>query len=84
MNTRFILSYAVAVIVTATLLGGLNVQILEIYYSLYLIEFLVLVELIAPIKSSLTRRAGPVVIAFFIGFMFIVAQRVLLILATQS
>ncbi len=82
MNNRFILSYSVAVFGTGILLGALNVQLLEVYYSLYLVEFLVLIELMASVKSSLTIRVQPLAIAFFLGFMYIVAQRILLILAT--
>ena len=84
VNNRFILSYAVAVLATATILGALNVQVLEIYYSLYLVEFLALIELMASVKSSLTTRAQPLIIAFFLGFMFIVAQRILIILTTPG
>jgi hypothetical protein len=80
VRDRFILTFAVAVFVTATLLSLLGVATLEVYYSLYLIEFLLLLELMGPYKRSLTAIMQPLAFAFLLGFVYIVAQRVLEIL----
>jgi hypothetical protein len=77
---RFILLYAAAVTLTALILSLLSVQALEIYYSVYLIEFLVLLELIGPFKKSMNTLLQPLVLAFLLGFAYIVIQRVLEIL----
>jgi hypothetical protein len=80
VRDRFITAYAVSVFAAAFFLSLLGVQALEIYYSLFLIEFLVLLELMGPFKRSLTTRMQPLVFAFLLGFGYIVAQRVLEIL----
>lgn len=80
VRDRFIVMYAIAVFATAFFLSLLGVEGLEIYYSLYLIEFLVLLELIGPFKRSLIARMQLLVFAFLLGFAYIVAQKVLEIL----
>ncbi len=78
---RFVLFFAVTTIPSGLLLIALGVQQLEIYYAVYLIEFLVSVELIASVKQNMERFLRPVVIAFLFGFFYSVAQRVLQILS---
>ena len=81
VRDRFVITYAVAVFATAFILGLFSVEALAIYYTLYLIEFLVLLELITPFKRSLTTRLLPIVLAFLFGFVYIVAQQVIEILS---
>lgn len=81
VRDRFIITYAIAVFATAFIVSLLSNQALEIYYSLYLIEFLVLLELIGPFKRSLTTGTQPLVLAFLLGFAYIIVQRVIEILS---
>jgi hypothetical protein len=57
-----------------------GVQQVEIYYAVYLIEFLVAIWLASSLRGSLTRDLGPIIFVFLLGFLFIVAQRILQIL----
>ena len=81
IRDRFIITYATAIFATAFIISLLGDQALEVYYSLYLIEFLVLLELIGPFKRSLTTAMQPLVFAFLFGFGYIVVQQVIEILS---
>ena len=61
-----------------------GVQETEIYYAIYLIEFLVAVELVASFRRSLEKQLRPIILVFLFGFGFIVLQRILQILQTQG
>ena len=61
-----------------------GVQETEIYYAIYLIEFLVAVELVASFRHSLERQLRPIVLVFLFGFGFTVLQRILQILQTSD
>jgi hypothetical protein len=61
-------------------LTAVGVQQVEIYYEVYLMEFLVAIQLASSLRRSLTRHLGPIILIFFLGFLFIVAQRILQIL----
>jgi hypothetical protein len=76
--------YATAILLSGLLLMVVGVQETEIYYAIYLIEFLVAVELVASFRRSLERQLRPIVLVFLFGFGFTVLQRILQILQTQG
>jgi uncharacterized membrane protein len=78
---RYVLSYALAIVVSGLLLMGMGIREIEIYYAVYLIEFLVSLELVASFRRSLGRNLRPIIIVFLFGFAYTVAQRVLQILS---
>jgi len=77
----YILFYAVTILLSGLLLMGIGVQQIEVYYSVYLIEFLAAVTFMASFRRSLERHLGSIIIVFFLGFIYIVAQRILQILS---
>jgi len=78
---RYMLSYALAIVLSGLFLMVIGVRELEIYYAVYLIEFLLSVELVASFRRSLGRDLRPIVIMFLFGFAYTVAQRILQILS---
>jgi len=81
---KYTLFYAIAILLSGLLLIVVGVQETEIYYAIYLIEFLVAVELVASFRHSLERQLRPIVLVFLFGFGFTVLQRILQILQTQG
>jgi len=77
---RFVLSYALAIVLSGLFLMAVGMREIEIYYAVYLIEFLVSLELIASFRRSLGRDLRPIIIVFLFGFAYTVVQRVLQIL----
>ena len=77
---KYVLSYASAIILSGLVLMVIGVREIEIYYAVYLIEFLVAVELAASFRRSLEGNLRPVIIVFLLGFIYVVAQRMLQIL----
>ena len=77
---RYILFYGTAILLSGLGLMYMGVQQIEIYYSVYLIEFLVATELASSFRRSLGRDLRPIIIVFFAGFVYILAERVLQIL----
>jgi hypothetical protein len=78
---QYIAFYGVAILVSGLLLMAIGVQEIEVYYAVYLIEFLVAMELVVSFRRSLGRSLGPIVLVFLLGFAYIVVQRVLQILS---
>jgi hypothetical protein len=78
---RYVLSYALAIVVSGLLLMVIGIREIEIYYAVYLIEFLVSLELVASFRRSLGRNLRPIIIVFLFGFAYTVAQRILQILS---
>ena len=76
-SQRFILTYTVMVFGTAGIMSVLKVQQLEVYYSLYVIEFLVLLELFGTYKKIFSREWRPVAIALFLGFVYVIGWKVI-------
>jgi len=77
---RYVLSYALAIVLSGLLLMAIGVREIEIYYAVYLIEFLVALELVASFRRSLGRNLRPIIIVFLLGFAYTVAQRIIQIL----
>ena len=77
---KYVFFYAVAILLSGLLLMAIGVQQIEVYYAVYLIEFLVAVELVASFRRSFERNLRPIVLVFLLGFLYTVAQRILEIL----
>ena len=78
---RYVLSYALVIVVSGLLLMVMGMREIEIYYAVYLIEFLVSLELVGSFRRSLGRDLRPIVMVFLLGFAYTVAQRILQILS---
>jgi len=78
---RYVLSYALVIILSGLSLMVVGVREIEIYYAVYLIEFLVALELVASFRRSLGRNLRPIIIVFLFGFAYTVVQRILQILS---
>ncbi len=78
---RYVLSYALTIVVSGLLLMVIGIREIEIYYAVYLIEFLVSLELVASFRRSLGRDMRPIIIVLLFGFAYTVAQRILQILS---
>ena len=77
---RYVLSYALVIILSGLSLMVVGVREIEIYYAVYLIEFLVALELVASFRRSLGRNLRPIIMVFLFGFAYTLAQRILQIL----
>ena len=77
---KYIFFYALAILLSGLLLMGIGVEEIEVYYAVYLIEFLIAIELVAPFRQSLQRNLRPFIIVFLAGFLYIVVERILQIL----
>jgi hypothetical protein len=78
---RYVLSYALVIVVSGLLLMVMGIREIEIYYAVYLIEFLVSLELVGSFRRSFGRDLRPIVMVFLLGFAYTVAQRILQILS---
>ena len=78
---QYVILYGATILVSGILLMAIGVQEVEIYYAVYFIEFLAAVELVASFRRSLERNLRPVIVTFLLGFIYVVVQRVLQILA---
>ncbi|MGB9023223.1 MAG: hypothetical protein WCC94_07290 [Candidatus Bathyarchaeia archaeon] len=78
---RYVLFYALVIILSGLSLMVVGVREIEIYYAVYLIEFLVALELVASFRRSLGRNLLPIIIVFLFGFAYTVAQRIIQILS---
>jgi hypothetical protein len=76
-----VLSYALAIILSGLFLMVVGVGEIEIYYAVYLIEFLISLELVGSFRRSLGRDLRPIIMVFLFGFAYTVAQRILQILS---
>jgi hypothetical protein len=77
---RDILFYGTVILLSGLGLMYMGVQPIEIYYAVYLIEFLVATELASSFRRSLGRNLRPIILVLFAGFLYILAERVLQIL----
>lgn len=77
---KYIFFYAVATLLSGLVLMAIDVQQIEIYYAVYLIEFLVTIELAASLRRSLAKHLRPIILVFLLGFLYTVAQRIIQIL----
>jgi hypothetical protein len=77
---QYVFFYGLAILLSGLVLMGIGVQQIEIYYAIYLIEFLVATELVASLRKSLDKNIRPFIIIFLAGFLYIVIERVIQIL----
>lgn len=77
---QYVAFYGIAILLSGLLLMLAGVEQIEVYYAVYLIEFLVGVELVASLRRSLERNLRPVIVMFLLGFIYVVAQHILQIL----
>jgi hypothetical protein len=77
---KYIFFYGTSILLSGLILMYMDVQPIEIYYTVYLIEFLVAAELASPFRRSLRRDLRPIILVFLAGFIYILAVRVLQIL----
>lgn len=84
MSTRlaekFIFLYSLAILLSGLLLIGIGVEQIEVFYAVYLIEFLIAMEFVASFRKSLERNLRPFIIVFLAGFLYTVVERILQIL----
>ena len=59
---------------------AIGVEQVEVYYAVYLIEFLISVELGSSLRRSVAAQLHPIILVFLFGFFYIVAQRIIQIL----
>jgi hypothetical protein len=78
---KYTLFYAIAIILSGLALMAVGVQETEVYYAIYLIEFLIAVELAAPFRRSLEKQLRPIIAVFVLGFGYILLQRIIQILS---
>lgn len=77
----YVLVYSVLVSLTSIVLILLNEVRVDVYISLYILEYYVLRALIAPIPEKVSKKLRVTDIGFIILFSVIVGYRVLEILA---
>ena len=77
----FIIIYSIFVTLTDSILLYLNEYRIDVYASLYILEYFILRALISPLPHKLNSRMRLLDISFFILFSIIVSYRVLMILA---
>jgi len=77
---KYIFLYALTILLSGLLLIGIGVEQIEVFYAVYLIEFLIAMELVASFRKSLERNLRPFIIVFLAGFLYTVVERILQIL----
>lgn len=73
---RYIITTAVLLLLTTVILVALGVASLEVYYTVYVLETLVVTELYSYFNARARRGLHVVSVALFLGFSFIVLVRV--------
>lgn len=80
LTEQYVMLYGIAILLSALLLMVAGVQEIELYYAVYLIEFLVTMELVGSFRRSLERNLRPVIMMFLLGFIYVVVQQIIQIL----
>ena len=80
LTEEFVFLYAVGILLSGLLLTAIGVQQIEIYYAVYLIEFLVATELVASLRQSLGINLRIFILVFLTGFVYVVIERIVQIL----
>jgi len=76
----YLLIIAVSLLLTTIILTGIGKTSLDVYYSIYVIEALVITELYVYLNSKARRGLQSVSLMLFGGFLVIVAAKVVQIL----
>jgi hypothetical protein len=77
---KYVYAYASVILLSGLMLLGIGVQQIEIYYAVYLIEFLVATELVSSFRESMERNLRPLILVFLAGFLYTVIERIIQIL----
>jgi len=77
---RYILVVAVLLLLTTVILIGIGQTSLDVYYSTYVLEALVVTELYAYLSSKARRGLSAVSLMLFGGFLIVVVLKVTTIL----
>ncbi|AKG53548.1 hypothetical protein DGWBC_0885 [Dehalogenimonas sp. WBC-2] len=77
---NYILTVSVTLMATLVILAGFGQQQLDVYYTLFIIEALIITELYVHLNNKSRRSLNIVSLALFAGFMVIVLQKVVAIL----
>jgi len=78
---RYVMFYAIAILLSGLFLMSVGVEQMEIFYAVYLIEFLVCANVVASFRRSLERNLRFIILMFLLGFVYSIAQRVLQLLS---
>jgi len=78
---NYILTVAILLLLTTIILAGIGQNSLDVYYTIYVLEALVVTELYVYFSTKARRGLNLVTILLFVGFTFIVSQQVIKILA---
>ena len=78
---KYIISLALLLTLTTVILSAFGQSQLEFYFTLYVIESLVLTELYVHLNPKARRGLSRVSLVLFVGFILIVAKKVIEILA---
>ena len=76
----YILTIAVLLLLTTVILVAAGQNSLDIYYTVYIIEALIVTELYVYFNAKARRRLNFVSAILFAGFLFIVTSQVIKIL----
>jgi len=77
---NYILIVAILFLLTTVILVATGQNSLDIYYTVYIIEALIVTELYVYFNAKARRRLNLVSAILFAGFLFIVASQVIKIL----
>ena len=78
----FVILLAAFLLFTVAIFAGAGEQRLEVYISVFTIEYLALIEILRPRRKLLTPlRLDPIGLGLFAIFCFVVARKVVEILA---
>lgn len=78
---HYILTVSTFLLITLVILTAIGQQQLDVYYTLFIIEALIITELYVHLNSKSKRHLNLVSLLLFGGFMVIVMQKVVAILA---
>ena len=78
---NYILTIAILFLLTTIILVAMGQNSLDVYYTAYIIEALVVTQLHVYFNDRVRRRLNFVSIMLFVGFLFIVALQTIKILA---
>ena len=77
---NYILTIAILLLLTTVILVAMGQNVLDLYYSIYIIEALVVTELYVYFNAKARRGLSLVSAILFGGFLFIVSLQVIRIL----
>jgi hypothetical protein len=79
-DDKFIFVYGLVIIMSGLVMTLFGVRQIEAFYAVYLIEFLIAVELGASFRRSLVRNLRPTMLVLLAGFLYVLGERILGIL----